>query len=107
MRPRASREVVLDLCLDRLLAGGDPAEVLAAYPRQREEVRPLLDVALMLIELAHRVEGLSEERRARLWTRVGIRRAAALLEESRQPRERSARGRPGALWRLALKACAL
>ncbi len=107
MPRNVTREVLLDLCLDRLLAGRDCGEVLAAHPRQGEEVRPLLDVAVMLIELAHRVEGLSEERRARLWARIGIRRAAALLEELRPTPERTSRGRPRALWRLALKACAL
>lgn len=64
------REIALDRCIDRLLAGEAWERSLPADPVVREEVASLMEVAEDLHDLAGRTTHLRTARKERIWRRV-------------------------------------
>jgi hypothetical protein len=73
-RPEPPRDVVLDHCIDRLLAGASWEGALPAEPRARTELAALMDVAEQLHELASHTAPLQRPRKERLWRRIAVAR---------------------------------
>ncbi len=77
--PAQSEEVVLDQCIELLLAGRDWEAALPPDARHATEVRDLMAVAQRLARVAHQALHVHETQRRRIWNRV----------ESRMPERRS------------------
>jgi hypothetical protein len=72
------REIVLDRCIDRLLAGEAWEPTLPADPVVREEVASLMEVAEDLQVLAGRATHLRPARKERIWHRVSSSRRGVI-----------------------------
>ncbi len=73
-RPESTREVLLDRCIDHLLAGASWESALPAEPRVRNELTALMDVAERLHELAGHTARLQRPRKEQLWQRIATAR---------------------------------
>ncbi len=72
------KEIALDRCVDRLLAGEAWERVLPADPVVREEMASLMDVAEDLRVLAGHTTHLKTARKERIWRRVSISRRGVI-----------------------------
>jgi hypothetical protein len=73
-RPEPTREVLLDRCIDQLLAGEPWQGALPAESRARTEITGLMDVAERLHNLAGHTTGLERPRKEHLWRRIATAR---------------------------------
>ena len=73
-RPEPSREVLLDRCIDALLAGAAWESALPAEARARKDLTALMEVAERLHELAGHTAGLERPRKEHLWRRIAMAR---------------------------------
>lgn len=69
-RHEPNREVSLDRCIDRLLAGTPWDGDLPSEPHVRAEVAALMDIAQKVHDLAGRTSQLRYERKEHLWRRI-------------------------------------
>jgi hypothetical protein len=70
-------EEILDQCISEVLAGASVEECVARYPQQADELRPLLNVAVLLTQVGQ-AEGTAAAK-----ARGKQRLLAALARESR------------------------
>lgn len=72
------RQIALDQCIDRLLAGEAWERALPSDPTVREEVASLMNVAEDLHDLARRTTHLRTAGKERIWRRVSSSRRGVI-----------------------------
>ena len=70
LSPLNSSAALLDHCIDDLLNGRDWSQRLPADPKTRAEIDQLMEVAVVVRNLAAATAGIEQPTKHRLWSRI-------------------------------------